>query len=192
MALGSEGVNTLSFDFVFTNYYSYVSRLARGLLGNAQDAEDVTQDVFLRVYKSLSSYSAEKGTLNTWLGKMTVNTCRTHRRRSFFQRMLKSSLPDEDANEAAEPVDPSLFGAPEDRALHLELQETVRDILKKLRPEHRTVMVLYHFMDLSCTEIAAIVDCPEGTVYSRLYYARRIVQAQIEGHMRLTNSEVGL
>lgn len=184
VALSSDAVDTPSFEFVFTAYYSYVSKLARTLLGSVQDAEDVTQEVFLRVYKSLGSFDPARGTMNAWLGKMTVNACRTHQRRTFFNRLWGGSPPDDGGDEILELADPSLFGAPEDHALQTELRKTVRAVLSKLRPKHRTVLVLHHYMDLSCAEIAVILGCPEGTVYSRLHYARRVVQAQLEVQLR--------
>lgn len=191
VALGSDAVDTISFDYVFTAYYSYVSKLARTMLGTVQDAEDVTQEVFLRVYKSLASYDPERGTFNAWLGKMTINACRTHQRRSFFHNILRSPSPTggEDPDLLDLP-DPSLFAAPEDLALQNELRKTVRSILDKLRPKHRTVLLLHHYMDLSCVEIAAIIGCPEGTVYSRLHYARRVIQHQLELQMQRTNNEI--
>ena len=54
--------------------------------------------------------------------------------------------------------------------------------LAQMSHEHRTVLVLHYYMDLSCPEIASILNCPEGTVHSRLHYARRVVQAQLEHH----------
>lgn len=191
-ALKSDGVNTLSFDFVFTNYYSYVSRLSRSLLRNAQDAEDVTQEVFLRVHKSLASYDPERGTMNSWLGKMTINACRTHQHRGFFHRLWGSTPAQENEEEALALVDSSHFGSPEDTVLQAELRKTVRDVLAKLRPKHRDVLVLHHYMDLSCAEIAAMMDCPEGTVHSRLHYARRVVQEQLERQVESMNGEIGL
>src|SRR5438094_893055 len=192
MALGSEAVySTTSFDFVFTAHHTYVYKLAHTLLGNAQDAEDVTQEVFLRVYKALPKYDPERANMRTWLTKMTVNACKTHRRRNFLHYLWKSSWPEEDEDNTLEPVDLSLLGAPEDHTLQSEMRRTVKDVLAKLRPEHRTVLVLHYYLDLSCPEIASIMDCPEGTVYSRLHYARRLVQTQLEAHALRSASEVG-
>jgi RNA polymerase sigma-70 factor (ECF subfamily) len=190
VALGSDAVDTISFEYVFTTYYSFVSRLARTLLDNAQDAEDVTQEVFLRVYKSLSSYDPQRGTLNAWLAKLTLNAGRTQRRRTFLHRLWRSAPSDDADADVLQLIDHSLFASPEDHALQTELRKTVRSVLAKLRPEHRTVLVLYHYMDLSCVEIASILSCPEGTVYSRLHYARRLVQSHLELELKLTNGGI--
>lgn len=191
-ALKSDAAITMSFDYVFANYYTYVSKLARTLLRNAQDAEDVTQEVFLRVHKALSSYDPERGTLNSWLGKMTINACRTHRQRSFFHRLWGENRQEDDYQDLIGLVDSSAFADPEDHVLQGELRKTVREVLDRLRPKHRTVLVLHHYMDLSCAEIATMLGCPEGTVYSRLHHARRLVQDQLEKQAHHTNDEGGL
>lgn len=191
-ALKSDAATSVSFDHVFANYYSYVSKLSRTLLRNAQDAEDVTQEVFLRVHKSLSTYSPERGTLNSWLGKMTINACRTHRQRSFFHRLWGATQQEDDYQDLLGLADSSSFADPEDHVLQSELRATVKEVLDKLRPKHRTVLVLHHYMDLSCAEIAAMIGCPEGTVYSRLHHARRIVQEHLESHALAKNDEGGL
>src|SRR5438876_4069161 len=119
MAIGLEAAQTDAFDFVFNVHRDYVYKLVRALLRNPQDAEDVTQEVFLRVYKALPSYDPERASMRTWLTKLTVNACHTHRRRNYFHYLWKSPLPedgDDSGNSSAELVDLSLLGAPEDQA----------------------------------------------------------------------------
>ena len=190
MALGQEqeAVSADSFDFVFSAHSDYVFSLTHALLGNAQDAEDVTQEVFLRVYKALPSYRPERASMRTWLAQIAVNACQTHRRRNFLRTLLRATPTDED--DALHLVDLSVWGAPEDHALQAELRRTVRDVLARLRLEHRTVLVLHYYMDFSCAEIASILGCPDGTVYSRLHYARRLVQAELERRAFRSTSEV--
>jgi RNA polymerase sigma-70 factor (ECF subfamily) len=186
MALGRAAAPAETFDLVFTVHHDYVYRLAYALLGQAQDAEDVTQEVFLRVYKALPTYDAERASLRTWLTKIVVNSCQTHRRRNWLRHLWQRDAPpadrDDEANPTLEPADPSLWGAPEASALQSELRQAVKGVLAGLRPEHRTVLVLHYYLDLPCPEIARLLECPEGTVYSRLHYARRLVQTRLESH----------
>src|ERR1041384_2274201 len=116
MALSSEAVHTTtSFDFVFSAHHAYIYRLAHTLLGNAQDAEDITQEVFLRVHKALPRYDPERANMRTWLTKMTVNASKPQRRGNFLHHLWKSSWPEEeDPGDFNEPADLSLLGAPED------------------------------------------------------------------------------
>jgi RNA polymerase sigma-70 factor (ECF subfamily) len=178
MALGREAVEAGSFDLLFDAHHDYVYNLAHVLLRDPQDAEDVTQEVFFRLYKALPSFRPERATMRTWLTQMVVNACKTHRRRNFLSALLQRSGQDGEA--APDPVDSSLWGAPEDHALQSEVRRTVKEVLATLRLEHRTVLVLHYYLDLSCPEIATITGCPEGTVHSRLHYARRVVQEQLE------------
>ena len=185
LALSQQGATQAdAFDSVFDAYYADVHGLAYTLLRNAQDAEDVTQDVFLRVYKALPSYQAERATLRTWLARIVVNACQTHRRRNFLRNLWRrAQVGDDEAlgdEHAPELVEMSLWGAPEEYVLQAEIRQTISDVLAKLRFEHRAVVILHYYRNLSCQEIADVVGCPEGTVRSRLYYARRMVKAHLE------------
>src|SRR5436190_195382 len=120
MALGQEAAGTESFDLVFNAHHEYAYSLAYALLRNPQDAEDVTQEVFLRVYKALPTYNSEYASLRTWLAKIVVNACKTHRRRNFLRTLLRR--PDEEGDmDMLDAPDPSPWGAPEDQALRSEM-----------------------------------------------------------------------
>lgn len=169
-----------TFEWVFSTYHTLVYRLAYALLGHAQDAEDVTQEVFLRVYKALPRYEPERASLRTWITQVTVNACQSQRRRRILQRWWQP-LPDADSA-LAERIfpDPSPWVAPEDQALRAEVRRILQSELAQLRPEHRVVLILYYYLEYSCAEIAQITNASEGTVCSRLYYARRRLQARLE------------
>lgn len=182
MARDPEAAEGETFDLVFAAHHDYVYGLAHALLGNPQDAEDATQDVFVRVYKALPGYRPERASLRTWLTQIVVNACRTHRRREFWRRRTTVSA------EAAAPdlaglVDPSVWGAPESQALQAELRRSMGAVLATLGPDHRMALVLHYYVDLPCPEIARLLGCSLGTVYSRLHYARRRVQAQLEARL---------
>src|SRR5262249_29624036 len=142
-----------------------------------------------RVYKALPTYQADRASLRTWLTRIVVNACQTHRRRNWLRRLWqRPALPDDpdEATPPAEPVDSSLWGAPEAHVLQAELRQAATAVLDGLRPEHRIVLVLHYYPDLPCPEIARILDCPEGTIYSRLHYARRLVQTRLESQAGVT------
>src|SRR5918911_4796985 len=138
MALGREGEGQArdaaptagSFDIVYEAHHAYVHGLVYALLGDAQDAEDVTQDVFLSVYRALPTYKPERAGLRTWLTRLAVNACRMHRRRNFLRNLFQrrgplvtgdaASLRGSGADGAPEAVDLSLLGAPEAFVLQTE------------------------------------------------------------------------
>ncbi len=170
----------LAFNHVFSIYRDYVYRLALALVGHVEDAEDVTQEVFVRVHKALPTYQEERAGLRTWLTGITVNACKTHRRRN--SRRWGVARPQATAEPAAldAVVDPSVWIAPEDQALLGEARRALQGELARLRPEHRAVLILHYYLDFSSAEIARVLQCSEGTVCSRLYYARRRLQACLE------------
>lgn len=184
LAVAHDVAADLTFDVVFDVHHNYIYRLAYALLRHPQDAEDVTQEVLLRIYKGLPSYQAQRGSLRTWITQVVVNTCQRHRRRNFFRYLWQSGPVAEDISLAQ--ADESGWGAPEGRVLQAELSRAVQEVLGRLRSDHRTVLVLHYYMDLSCPEIAQILHCAEGTVYSRLHYARRRVQTQLEASAQLS------
>src|SRR6478672_6825055 len=111
MALGREEAYADSFDVVYNAHHDYVHGLVYALLGDAQDAEDVTQEVFLSVYRALPTYDPERAAMRTWLTKLTVNACRMHRRRNFVRNLWQRRAANDSAtsnghsNGAAEVVD---------------------------------------------------------------------------------------
>lgn len=184
VVLRRETAQDETFVLIFRVHRDYVYRLASVMLGNPQDAEDVTQEVFLRLYRALPNGQPERASLRTWLTRVVINACNTHRRRNFLTRLWRhfSTVPSEDdesGDDLRAVADPSAWGMPEGQALQAELRRTLQAVLARLRPEHRTVLVLHYYLDLSCPEIARILDCPEGTVYSRLHYARRLVEKHL-------------
>src|SRR5688500_19875484 len=94
MTLGVEAARTDSFDVIFSAHHDFVATLAYAMLGNTQDTEDVTQEVFLRVYNALPSYRPDQAGMRTWLATIAVNACRSHRRRNFLGRLRQRAFGD--------------------------------------------------------------------------------------------------
>jgi RNA polymerase sigma-70 factor, ECF subfamily len=143
--------------------------------GSADDADDLTQDVFIRVYKSLKSYDLERGAFGTWVTTMTRNMLVDHFRKSKYERVTDSL---EDAPGGGEDV-PTLGDqlqdtrrSPDQRVEGLEAQEMVQQALQKLSPELREAVILRDLQDLDYKEIAGILHVPEGTVKSRINRGR--------------------
>src|SRR4051794_26559592 len=106
MALGREQAYADSFDIVYEAHHSYVLGLVYALLGDAQDAEDVTQEVFLSAYKALPTYDPARSAMRTWLTKLAVNACRMHRRRNFLRNLMQRRTgSDGDTNGASQVID---------------------------------------------------------------------------------------
>lgn len=128
------------------------------MLGQREDAEEVTQETLIRAVRHLSHWDAARP-LKPWVQAIAVNRCRTW----MAKRKQAPAL-----MEAAESV-----AAPRQRMSVADLGEELQIALDALREEYRTCFVLFHQEERSCQEIAELLDCPEGTVKTWLYRARK-------------------
>jgi RNA polymerase sigma-70 factor, ECF subfamily len=136
--------------------------------GNGTEAEDLSQDVFLRVYKTLGSYRSAHGGFATWMTSVTRNLLIDHYRRTKRDRVTDSL---EDAMPVVESKESSAR-RPDQQALLGELSSQVHNALTKLSPELREAVILRDLQQLEYTEIRQILDVPEGTVKSRINRGR--------------------
>jgi RNA polymerase sigma-70 factor (ECF subfamily) len=149
-----------AFAQLVQRYRNRIFNLAWQLLGNRDDAEDVTQETFLQAFEHLSEFRGEAQML-TWLYRIAVNACKMKMR----QRRFIEPLPED--FEPAEEID---WSAVEERWL---LKRKIDTVLAKLSEPLRLVLVLREMHELSYEEIASVLGIPVGTVRSRLFEARR-------------------
>jgi RNA polymerase sigma-70 factor (ECF subfamily) len=150
--------DALSMRRLVERYQGRVFGLCHRMLGHREDAEDVAQDVFLRVFRSLRSWDSQRP-LKPWLLAIAANRCRTalgKRAREPASREFHENSRTDKA-----PVDT------DDMAEELQLA------LGTLREEYRMCFILFYQQELSCAETAEIMQCPEGTVKTWLHRARR-------------------
>jgi len=136
--------------------------------GNGTEAEDLSQDVFLRVYRTLGSYRSAHGGFATWVTSVTRNLLIDHYRRTKRDRVTDSL---DDAMPAVENKDPQR-GRPDELALLGELSGQVQTALTKLSPELREAVILRDLQQLEYGEIQRVLSVPEGTVKSRINRGR--------------------
>ena len=147
-----------------------VFNLSYRFTSNRQEAEDLSQDVFMRVYRTLGSYRATSGQFTTWLTSVTRNLLIDHYRRTRKDR-LTSSLDDENTNMQVEQKE-SNARRPDDLALASELSSQVQGALQKLSPELREAVIQRDLQGLDYAEIQQVLSVPEGTVKSRINRGR--------------------
>jgi RNA polymerase sigma-70 factor (ECF subfamily) len=136
--------------------------------GNGTDAEDLSQDVFLRVYRTLGSYRSAHGGFGTWVTSVTRNLLIDHYRRTKRDRVTDSL---DDAMPAVENKE-STARRPDELALLGELSGQVQTALTKLSPELREAVILRDLQQLEYGEIQRVLSVPEGTVKSRINRGR--------------------
>ena len=143
------------------------------------DAEDITQDVFIKVYRNLSSFDATKGSFQTWITTLTRNMLVDNYRRTRLDRAtdsLDATLSGDPYGDQSGPTMADRLADTrqnqEQRFAGLELKATIQQALKKLSPELREAVILRDLEDMDYKEIAIILKIPEGTVKSRISRGR--------------------
>jgi RNA polymerase sigma-70 factor (ECF subfamily) len=149
--------------------------LALRLLGDADEAQDLAQEVFLQVYRSLGRFEG-RSSLKTWIYRIVVNQCR-NRKRWWRRRRRERSLRFEElaARDEAQLAAPDA-NAPFALILGRERARRVQEALLKISFDHRAVLLLREVEEMSCEEIAATLGLAEGTVKSRLARAREALR----------------
>jgi RNA polymerase sigma factor (sigma-70 family) len=152
-----------TWEEIVSQHSARVYRLAYRLTGNVHDAEDLTHDVFIRVFRSLGSY--QPGTFEGWLHRITTNVFLDKMRRK--QRIRFDSLPEDAAYRL-----PTREAGPEQRYADTHFDDDVQRALDALAPDFRAAVVLCDIEGLSYEEIAATLDIKLGTVRSRIHRGR--------------------
>jgi RNA polymerase sigma-70 factor (ECF subfamily) len=169
-----------AFRVLVERYQRKVAALAVGMLRNREDALDVVQDTFTKAYQSLDKFKGDSS-FYTWIYRIGVNLCIDHQRREsrYVQATGESDdLGDEVAPPSAEDLERD---EPFELARSSEIGVHLVEAINELTPEHRAVILLREVDGLSYEEISQALDCPKGTVMSRLHYARRHLQARLRG-----------
>jgi RNA polymerase sigma-70 factor (ECF subfamily) len=162
-----------AFGLLFEQYKNLVYRTVYLTLGTAADAEDILQEVFLQVHRSLDGYDPARGAFSTWLYRITVNRC-LNWHRSRRQADSLEDVAEKDVASVHSPAD------------CYDEDDSVRRALDKLSRKLRVVVILRHYWDLSYAEIAEIMDLPLGTVKSRLNLAMRQMRDDLESDLPCT------
>lgn len=151
-----------AFENIVREYERFVYIFAYRNCNNRQDAMDISQEVFIKFFKSLQNFNG-KSSLSTWLFRITVNTCI-----DFFRKKKLHTVSFEDVREDIN----SDASQPEEAAEDNEISEQIQKALLLLSDEHRRIIVLRDVSGLDYTQISEILSVPQGTVKSRLFRAR--------------------
>jgi RNA polymerase sigma factor (sigma-70 family) len=167
-----------AFDRLILKYRERIFGVVYNLTSNREDAADLAQDTFIKAFQAVNRFQGHCSFF-TWLYKIAVNTTLSHlrknRMRSFFSL---EKLHEDGTNAQVLEQLTDKKGADRDTYLH-ELQEKLNEALQKLSIPHRTVITLFEIDGLSHSEIAEVMACSEGTVRSRLHYAKQFLQGEL-------------
>jgi RNA polymerase sigma-70 factor, ECF subfamily len=166
-----------AFQEIVDQYKRKVYYLAYDMMGNHEDAEDVSQEVFLRAFRFIKDFRGE-AKLSSWLYRITHNVCIDQRRKKPLA--VLSLTPDDETGTEIEIEDSG--SSPEDSLKARRLQTDIEKALGSLTPRERSVFVMRHYNELMVREIADILEISEGTVKSLLFRAVRRLRKTLASH----------
>jgi RNA polymerase sigma-70 factor (ECF subfamily) len=169
---------------IYNQYQALTYGLARTLLGDAADAEEVTQDSLAYALTHIDQYDAQRARFSTWLHTITISRCRNKRRRKLLPTFSLEKLIHQD------------IGDPEETALDDllvldERQKRVWAALQQLSPKLREVTVLRYYQGLRYKEIGDILNIPPKTAESRMRLAHKALRKLLEGSLDEPDEESG-
>lgn len=156
-----------AFEVFVNRYMKNAYFIALGLVGNREDAMDLSQEAFIRAYRNIKHLKPNRRFF-PWFYQILKNLCISHLRKRRYRQT--SSL---DAENCPEPAATTDCFSPEVVAGRNELKDKVWQAIGRLDDKHREVIILRHFQNMSYEQIAEALYCNKGTVTSRLYYARK-------------------
>jgi RNA polymerase sigma-70 factor (ECF subfamily) len=166
--------DSAAWEEIVQTYNRRIYNICYRFAGSGDDAEDLTQEVFIKMYRTLPSYDSSKGAFVTWVTTITRNLLVDHFRKTKQDRLTDSidaSSEHEDSLPLSEQIQDQ--SAPPDAHVRgREVKEAVHAALAKLSPELREALILRVLQDMDYREIATVLKVPEGTVKSRINRGR--------------------
>ncbi|NUQ82398.1 MAG: sigma-70 family RNA polymerase sigma factor [Bacteroidetes bacterium] len=163
-------------EALLRRFQDKVMRTAYGYTGNQSDAEDIFQDTFAEVIRSIGTFRGESE-LGTWIYRITIRKAQEHHRRK--QRKWMFSWFSDSEDESADPADPDGH-TPESLYIGHEDLENVRQAVNRLPDLQRQAITLFYFNDLPYQEVAAVMETSVSSVESLLFRARRNLKKTLE------------
>jgi RNA polymerase sigma-70 factor (ECF subfamily) len=167
--------DAVAWDEIVQRYHRRIYNICYRFAGSSDDAQDLTQEVFIRMYRTLNSYDVGRGAFMTWVTTLTRNLLVDHFRKTKHDRLtdsLDATASDHpDAMPLSERI-PDEGPAPDSGVQSRETRDAVHQALQKLSPELREAVILRDLQDMDYREIATVLKVPEGTVKSRINRGR--------------------
>ena len=170
-----RGGDPQAWEEIVQRYHRRIYNICYRFAATADDAQDLTQEVFIKMYRTLDSFDADRGAFATWITTMTRNLLVDHFRKTKQDRVTDSLDSVASEHEDAMPLGDKIQDAgpaPDAHVQSREVGETVHRALQKLSPDLREAVILRDLQDMDYREIAGVLKVPEGTVKSRINRGR--------------------
>jgi len=156
----------LSFDEIIDRYKDAIFRMVYMHIGDFHKAEDITQEIFIKIFKNLSKFRGDSS-IFTWIYKITINTISTYAKRSRTMADMLSvdymeDLPDDDWDE--------------EKLIEGLQNSSVISLIQRLPDKYKEVLILYYYQDLKVEDICSIINEPQGTIKSKLHRGRNMLK----------------
>ncbi len=168
----AQGGDMHAFEELVRRYRNQVFAVAYRFVRGREDAWDVSQEVFVKAYRSLKTFRGE-ASFKTWVLRITANQCKDH-----LKKRRLATVAFDDALEAGQVANTGF--EPADEVQSQEIRRALEQALERLPLKHRTAFVLREYEGLSYEEMAQAMGCSLGTVMSRLHHARKKMRAALE------------
>ncbi len=171
------------FDQLVHRYKARLFSVIYNLIGNQEDTADLLQDTFIKAFQAIGRFKAE-ASFFTWIYRIALNTTTSYLRRKKIRHFFSMSSVDEGQgnSELLEALTDTSHSA-DQASLNHELKERLNQAIQQLSLKHRTAIVLFEIEGLSHSEIARIANCSEGTVRSRVHYAKMTLQSLLAPYL---------
>ena len=167
-----------AFDLLVLKYQLRVSKLVARFLRNPSDVPDVVQDTFIKAYRALPNFRGDSA-FYTWIYRIAINTAKNHLV-SMGRKSPAHSIDIQDAEDYGASDWLKEYASPEREALAGEIQENINQAVSHLPADLREAIMLREMEGLSYEDIATAMDCPIGTVRSRIFRAREAIDEKLE------------
>ena len=179
-----RGHDQHAFDQLVERHSERAFQLAYSILQNRQDAEEVVQDAFIRIYRSLGNFRGD-AQFSTWMYRIVVNLCNNKFRWNKVRGAnctisIDAPLPNAEGDEDLRLELPSSDASPNEQAEFADLRERLEKAMATLPESYRTAVMLRNVQQLDYEEIAKILDCAVGTVKSRINRGRELLRQALK------------
>ena len=168
----------VAYDQLVLKYQHKIIQLVNRYVRDSSEAQDVAQETFIKAYRALARFRGDSA-FYTWLYRIAINTAKNH----LVSRSRRSSDYEVDVQEA-EQIDNSLklknLDTPEQLLSNDEIVKTIQAAIEELPEEMRIAIMLREFEGMSYEDIANVMDCPVGTVRSRIFRAREAIDKELQ------------